>query len=73
MPSTGQAHSLDSAAGLHTASARHDELQHRSSEWETQLFVLAFVVGPFLFGFVFSRNKKNRLEQAEALQQEKKE
>jgi biotin transporter BioY len=36
-----------------------------------QLFLLAFIIGPFLFGFVFSRNKKQKVEQAEAIQQKK--
>jgi hypothetical protein len=29
---------------------------------------LAFVIGPFLFGFVFTRNKKKKLDDAQALQ-----
>lgn len=33
-----------------------------------QLFIVAFIFGPFLFGYLFSRSKQQKLDQAAAVQ-----
>ena len=44
--------------GLFQAFIAVYHLQHCSTHHLIQLFIIAFLIGPFLFGFVYAKTKK---------------
>lgn len=71
MSSLGENQLLDQDNRLFGPHCIIAKLQHWRMPFLMQLFLLAFIIGPFLFGYVFSRNKQQKVAQADAVQEKK--
>ena len=71
MQANRQDYLLDQAARLLLTSHRVRKLQHYGiTSYLSQMFIVAFIVGPFLFGYLFSRNKQQKPDLATLQKQE---
>lgn len=71
MQTNRQDYLFDQAFGLLLTAHRVRKLQHSGiTSPLSQMFIVAFIIGPFLFGYLFSRNKKPQPDQPTLQKQE---